>query len=110
MNSKVQTPQGPTGKIISVQVTPVIHRKDNDVTFQLGGVTEETNGFGIYIRRENGQAEWFADVSMLAPAVAIEFAELLALKHRVEVEQNAFVDSYEIRKALGSVVSIKLKK
>lgn len=72
-------------KIIAIQVIPVIVVPDyngcHDVTAQLGGPNEDTTGWAVYLRKEDGTVEWYADTgnetrAMIIGALLMERCEV----------------------------------
>lgn len=76
-------------KVIAIQVVPVIEDEGGgSVEVQLDGPTEETTGWGVYRRMEDGRASWVADVGQEADADIT--GQAFAAHHDVAIEDQSW--------------------
>jgi hypothetical protein len=76
-------------EVISIQVMPYRADRDatslsDDITIQIDGPDDSTDGWAVYLRRATGEAMWVADVGTQEDAEF--FGQKYAEHHGVEIE------------------------
>lgn len=72
------------GKIIGLQLAPFKELEQGSIEIQMDGANDETKGYGVYSRYENGMVKHSVDFWHESDAVA--YARQLARYHEVKIE------------------------